>query len=315
MKRKATVLMILFTLSMLTAQFAAGAERRFQSREVALKTIIAEVKQELGGVPLSGFSVKAEDLDLSGRRQRLSYSGEFKKTGTMDKMTLEQARRHFASVINRVYGIESYEIELDDDSLDISFEQSRNIVTVREGVYAAREYVPYVSVSISLTAEEDDEADDEKELGRFGKVSKIGYTTLEYDIDVNLERRVVRLQLGQKNARVNGEATRLEVAPFIEGGRTLVPLRFLGEQLGAVLKWDDEDKKVTFTSGAITIKLRLGDDDARIYIKGAAPRIVALETPAKVVEGRTVVPLRFVSENLDAAVRWNPSDRSIIVRQ
>lgn len=314
-KRKATVLMILFALSMLTAQFAAGAERRYQSRETALETIIAEVKREFGGVPLDGFNVIAEDLDLYARRQRLAYSGEFKKPGAMDEAALEQARRHFVSVVERAYGIESYDIELDDDSLDITFEQSRSIVIVSDGVYDVGEYVPYVSVSISLTAEETDDTDDDKELGRPGKIAAAGYTTLEYDIEVTLERRVVRLQLGQKSARVNGEATRLEVAPFVEDGRTLVPLRFLGEQLGAVLRWDEEDKEVTFTSGVITIKLRLGDDEARIQIAGAAPRIVVLEAPAKVVQGRTVVPLRFVSENLDAAVRWNPSDRSIIVRQ
>ncbi|MBT9168862.1 MAG: hypothetical protein DDT19_02210 [Syntrophomonadaceae bacterium] len=313
MKRKATVLMILFAIFMLTAQFAAGAERRFQSREVALEAIIAEVKRELGGVPLIGFSITAEDLDLYGRQ--LSYSGEFKMQGAMSKAALEQARRHFVSVVDRAYGLESYDIELDDDSLDITFEQSRNIVTVSEGVYAAREYVPYVSVSISLTAEEVDEADDEKDIGRPSKIAEVGYTTLEYNIDVTLERRVIRLQLGQKNARVNGKATRLEVAPFTEAGRTLVPLRFLGEQLGAVFSWNEKRKEVTFTSGAITIKLRLGDDDARIYIKGATPRTVALETPARVVEGRTVVPLRFISENLDATVRWNPDDRSIIVRR
>jgi len=61
--------------------------------------------------------------------------------------------------------------------------------------------------------------------------------------------------------------------------------------------------------------LRLGDDEARIHIKGAPSRTVALEVPTKIVQGRTVVPLRFVSENLEAVVRWNPSDRSIIIRQ
>ncbi|MCL5980973.1 MAG: copper amine oxidase N-terminal domain-containing protein, partial [Firmicutes bacterium] len=306
MKHKATVLVILFALFMLTAQFAAGAERRFQSREVALETIMAEVKRELGGVPLTGFIVTAEDLDLYGREQRLSYSGEFRKPGTMSKAALEQARRHFVGVVARGSGIESYDIELDDDSLDITFEQSRNIVILSDSVYAAPEYVPYVSVSISLTAEDADDVENS---------SRAGYTTQEYNIDVTLERNVVRLQVGQKDARVNGEARRLEVAPFVKDGRTLVPFRFLGEQLGATLSWDEDDKEVTFTSGAITIKLRLGDDDARIHIKGAAPKTVALDTPARVVEGRTVVPLRFVSENLDAAVRWNPRDRSIIVRQ
>lgn len=315
MKSKITLLMILFTLSLLAAPFAVSAEPRYLSKEAALETIFAEVKRELGGVPLTGFSLAAEELDLDVEDDTLSYSGEFKKSGVMNEAALELAKRHFASVVDRAYGIESYDIELDDDTLDISFEQSRNIITVGGVVYAAREYIPYVSVSVSLTREEADEDDDDKAAGRSGKTYGTGYTTLEYDIDITLERRVVRLQLGQKNARVNGEATRLEVAPLVEGGRTLVPLRFLGEQLGAVLLWDEDDKEVTLIRGAITIKIRLGDDEARIHIKGAPSRTVALDVPAKVVQDRTVVPLRFVSENLGAVVRWNPSDRSIIVRQ
>ena len=245
----------------------------------------------------------------------LSYSGEFKKSGVMSEADLEQTKRRFVSVVERAYGIESYDIEQDDDSLDITFEQSRNMITVAGGVYATREYIPYVSVSVSLTREESDEDDNDKDAGRSGKTYGTGYTALEYDIDITLERRVVRLQLGQKKARVNGEAMRLEAAPFAEGGRTLVPLRFLGEQLGAVFLWDEDDKEVTFIRGAITIKIRLGDDEARIHIKGAPSRTVALEVPAKVVQNRTVVPLRFVSENFGAAVRWNPDDRSIILRQ
>jgi len=191
------------------------------------------------------------------------------------------------------------------------------MVTVGENVQAAREFIPYVSASISLTAEEADKPDDDDRAkpGRPGVADAAGYTTLEYDIDVYLQHRVVRLQLGQKDARANGKAERLEVAPLTEDGRTLVQLRFLGEQLGAVFRWDDDDKEVTIIRDAVTIKIRLGDDEAIIHIEGAPSRTVALEVPAKTVKGRIVVPLRFVSENFDADLRWNPGDRTIIVRQ
>lgn len=315
MQRKTVILLVLFTLYMLAAPFAVSAEPRYPSNEAALETIFTEIKRELGGVPLAGFRVAAEDLDFDVKNNYLSYSGEFKKREVLSKAALERTKKHFSEVVDRVYGLENYDIELDDDTLDISFEQSRNIITVGGGVYAAREYIPYVTVSISLTSEEADEDYDDKEDGRSGKTNAAGYTTLEYDIDVTLERRVVRLQLGQKNARANGRATSLEVAPFTEGNRTLVPLRFLGEQLDANFSWDPDDKEVTFTRGAVTIKFRLGEDEVRIKLKDAAPRVVVLDVPARAVEGRVVVPLRFVSDNLGAVVRWNPDDRSIIVRQ
>ncbi|MCL5981268.1 MAG: stalk domain-containing protein, partial [Firmicutes bacterium] len=57
--------------------------------------------------------------------------------------------------------------------------------------------------------------------------------------------------------------------PFIEKGRTLVPLRFLGEQLGAVVRFDSAKKEVTITKGTITIQLRLGEKAAHISQEGA----------------------------------------------
>ena len=88
----------------------------------------------------------------------------------------------------------------------------------------------------------------------------------------------------------------------MEKGRTLVPLRFLGEQLGAVVRFDSAKKEVTITKGKVTIRLRLGEKVARISQEGAAPRTVALDVPARAARGRTVVPLRFVSEALGATV-------------
>ncbi|MBT9173625.1 MAG: hypothetical protein DDT21_02026 [Syntrophomonadaceae bacterium] len=99
-------------------------------------------------------------------------------------------------------------------------------------------------------------------------------------------------------AALRGESS----VPFIEKGRTMVPLRFLGEQLGAVVRFDSAKKEVTVTKGTVTIQLRLGEKTARVSQQGGVPRTVALDVPARAVRGRTVVPLRFVSEALGAAV-------------
>ncbi|MCL5982580.1 MAG: stalk domain-containing protein, partial [Firmicutes bacterium] len=99
-------------------------------------------------------------------------------------------------------------------------------------------------------------------------------------------------------AALRGESS----VPFIENGRTMVPLRFLGEQLGAVVRFDSAKKEVTLTKGTVTIQLHLGEKTARVSQDGAAPRTVVLDVPARVARGRTVVPLRFMSEALGAAV-------------
>ncbi len=112
----------------------------------------------------------------------------------------------------------------------------------------------------------------------------------------------------------NGIAANSEAAPFIENGRTLVPLRFLGEWLGAVFRWEPVKKEVTFTKGTVTIRMRLGESKAHIHEEGAAPRTVPLDAPVRAVRGRTVVPLRFVSENLGVKIIWTDVGTIIVHR-
>lgn len=101
--------------------------------------------------------------------------------------------------------------------------------------------------------------------------------------------------------RVNGTPLNLEFAPFIENGRTLVPFRAVADALGAEVNWDGATRTVTLTKGDKTVQLRIGDGTA--YINGQP---VKLDQPARISRSRTVVPLRFVGESLDAAVRWDP---------
>ncbi|WP_054403740.1 copper amine oxidase N-terminal domain-containing protein [Paenibacillus solani] len=86
--------------------------------------------------------------------------------------------------------------------------------------------------------------------------------------------------------------------PFQESGRVQVPLRGIGEALGAKIGFDG--KKVSYTKDNNQIVLTLGSKQA--LVNG---RTVAMDTPAKAIKGRTYVPLRFVSENLGVPVNWD----------
>ena len=119
-----------------------------------------------------------------------------------------------------------------------------------------------------------------------------------------------------RRARINDPAALGgELVPFIENGRTMVPLRFLGEQLGAVVRFDSAKKEVTIAKGTVTVQLRLGEKAARISQEGAVPRIVALDVPARAVHGRTVLPLRFMAEALGATVIQTEGGGMIFVLQ
>ena len=84
-----------------------------------------------------------------------------------------------------------------------------------------------------------------------------------------------------------------DVMPIIENGRTLVPLRGIFEALKAEVKWDDATKTVTATKGDTKVMLVIGNTLAKINDKE-----ITLDVAAKIVDGRTLVPVRFVSEAL-----------------
>lgn len=88
--------------------------------------------------------------------------------------------------------------------------------------------------------------------------------------------------------------------PISEDGRVQVPLRGVGEALGAKVDYDKAEKKVKYVKGNKSIVLTIGSKQA--IVDG---RIVNMDTSAKAVKGRTYVPLRFVSENLGEYVSWD----------
>ncbi len=60
--------------------------------------------------------------------------------------------------------------------------------------------------------------------------------------------RTISLTIGSTTAVVNGKQQILDVAPFVVGDRTLVPLRFIAQSLGAQVNWDDSSNSVTILS-------------------------------------------------------------------
>jgi beta-lactamase superfamily II metal-dependent hydrolase len=101
---------------------------------------------------------------------------------------------------------------------------------------------------------------------------------------------------------LNDRQLTFDVPPVIENGRTLVPLRTIFESLGAEVAWDGVTNTVTATRGDTAVKLQIGN--ATAYKNGLG---VKLDVPAKLVQNRTMVPLRFVSEALGGSVSWDPT--------
>ncbi len=96
-----------------------------------------------------------------------------------------------------------------------------------------------------------------------------------------------------------GEEIVFDVPPQIINSRTMVPLRAIFEALGASVDWNGDTRTVTSVKDDVTVQLTI--DDTTMYVNGTA---VTLDTPACIVESRTLVPVRAVSEAFGILVEW-----------
>ena len=129
----------------------------------------------------------------------------------------------------------------------------------------------------------------------------------------NSDNRIV-LTIGEKDALVFGITKTNDVAPKIVNDRTMLPARFVAENLGAEVSWDGEKELVTIkgknlkTSEDITILIYIGSDIA--YVNG---KEIRLDSPAFIENDRTYTPIRFISEELGASVEWIEKEQKVII--
>lgn len=90
-----------------------------------------------------------------------------------------------------------------------------------------------------------------------------------------------------------------DTAPTIVDGRTLVPLRAIFEALGAEVEWDSSTRTATGTRGGTVVVVQIDNNVA--YVNGEAR---LLDVPARIINNRTMVPARFVSEAMGCRVTW-----------
>ena len=107
---------------------------------------------------------------------------------------------------------------------------------------------------------------------------------------------------------VNDSTLTFDVPPVIENGRTLVPLRAIFEALGATIDWQQSTQTVTAVKDDTTIVLTIGAEN---FIKNGG--VISLDVPGKLLSGRTLVPVRAISEAFDLKVDWEQSTRTVTI--
>lgn len=120
-------------------------------------------------------------------------------------------------------------------------------------------------------------------------------------------------RVGTANVKVNGFDLYCEYKPYVDNGRTFVPIRELTELMGANVKWNQNTSSVSISMQDKDIKLKI--DSSIVYVNGkkqkldsaSVPRLTEYTEQGKAC--KTMVPLRFLSESLGFAVNWDQSKK------
>lgn len=107
---------------------------------------------------------------------------------------------------------------------------------------------------------------------------------------------------------LNGKRLAFDVHPIIKDDTTLIPIRFLFETAGAAVEWNDDEGNVSISYGDKNITVSPGSDIA--YVNGAAR---TMTNTAELIDGKMMIPLRSISEELGFSVDWDPGSGSVFV--
>ena len=87
----------------------------------------------------------------------------------------------------------------------------------------------------------------------------------------------------------------------MHNGRTMVPIRFIAEAFGADVVWDGDSSTVTVSLGGILLIMVIDEP------------LSGMDVAPFLREGRTMVPLRYISESFNAHVLWDANERKVII--
>lgn len=233
---------------------------------------------------LAAESVTSEKVKLTWEDKSVNETG-FK---------LERATGggSFSQVASLGEGIEKYT----DESVQPGKTYSYRVRSYN--AFGDSDYSNTLSVSTPAVVEEEEEAEEE-ETG----AAETGTGSIS-----------MRFVINNKSYTLNGTTNYMDASPIIKEGRTLLPILYVADPLGAQVTWNSIEKKVTIFKTGKTIELWINNNTAKVngasvMIDTGNPNV----TPVIIPPGRTMLPLRFIADNLDCDVVWNAGDQSITV--
>ncbi|HCC08368.1 MAG TPA: hypothetical protein DEP72_09460 [Clostridiales bacterium] len=116
--------------------------------------------------------------------------------------------------------------------------------------------------------------------------------------------------LPYQNVYAKEKEIKFDTPPVIKEGRTLIPVRAIATAYGFEVSYNEETKEVTLIKDGNEIKLCINSREA--YANGTK---IELDVPAETYNDRTVIPLRFVAENMGLNVDWDEETQTIDISE
>jgi Copper amine oxidase N-terminal domain len=127
------------------------------------------------------------------------------------------------------------------------------------------------------------------------------------------EKIILRFTIDKKEYSLDGVISPIDTSPIIKNGRTLIPARFVTEPLGGDVSWDVDEKKVVCILGDITIEMWINEPIALVNGKEVQIDPHNPDVTPTIIDDRTMVPIRFLAENLGCETKWDAETKEIIL--
>lgn len=152
-----------------------------------------------------------------------------------------------------------------------------------------------------------EEGQDERALSGSVSFDNIRFTApASPDGSTDLPSATVVMTVGQKTMTVNGQKQGIDAAPLLKNGTTYVPIKYILDSFGGTATWNNTSKKIMVIRGETFMELTV--DKKEFMLNGSQK---SAEVAPIVTGGRTLVPLRLVSEQLGITVKWEQKTKSI----
>ncbi|NUU60911.1 stalk domain-containing protein [Paenibacillus agri] len=153
-----------------------------------------------------------------------------------------------------------------------------------------------------------EEGQDERSKTGTVAFDNITFTMPSLSSEAGLPKGTASMSIGSKTVTVNGQKKPIDVAPIVKDNSTYVPIRYVLDAFGGTATWDPVSKRILVLRGSKVLDLTLGKKEYVLNGKRQSAEVAPL-----LLQGRTLVPLRLVSEQLGLTVKWEQNTKTVTI--